>query len=297
MKTKTISWGQLFILFGAVCLFLFAFTQRVSFERKPEIKPVEGFVFSSSTIVGYTGTDEVLDIPNGYSYGPTTNYSGSITFNNRSEAFNFLQEHYTTGAAGYYDFYNQIYQQTYPWQYTYSIDKPSFIEGDDFLITEIASSAFEDNEHIKKVILPDKLESIGNFAFQDCYNLKEIEFGDSLTFIGDSAFWNCGFEKLTLPDTIETIYPYAFFRNKNLVEVTLPKDLKNITLGTFNACEKLEKVIILSEYDIEAWHTSAYQTFSNCTSLKSIYVKQSKLEYYKNTHPWSLYATKYKILN
>jgi len=278
-------------------LFLFAFTQRVSFERQPKIKPVEGYVFSSSTIVGYTGNDEILDIPNGYSYGPTTNYAGNITFKNRSEAFDFLQEHFATGAAGYYDFYYQIYRETYPWHYTYSIDKPSFIEGNDFIITEIASDVFEDNEQIKKVILPERLESIGNFAFQDCYNLKEIEFGDKLTFIGDSAFWNCGFEKLTLPNSVETIYPYAFFRNKNLVEITLPQNLKDITLGTFNECEKLEKVIMLSEYDVEVWFTDYYQTFSRCYNLKSIYVKQSKLEYYTNTHPWSIYASKYKILN
>ena len=166
-KTKSImSWGQLILLFGVFCLFIYAFTQRVTFEKLEPTIAVEGFEFSGNTITKYSGSDEVVEIP-------------FSTFNNRSEAFDFLQEHYTTGADGYYDFYNQIYSQQYPWNYDYSIDKPSFVEGRDIQITSISREAFEGNKQIKKIILPSSIERIELFAFRDCSNLEEIEFSEA----------------------------------------------------------------------------------------------------------------------
>ena len=105
-KSKSIiSWGQLFLIVGTMCLFLFALTQRVTFEKQPEIEivPVQGFVMSGGTITGYDGDETTLVIPGTYSLGPTTNMSGSITFNNRDEAWDFLQEHYAVGTEGDYD--------------------------------------------------------------------------------------------------------------------------------------------------------------------------------------------------
>ena len=49
-KSKSIiSWGQLFLIVGTMCLFLFALTQRVTFEKQPEIVPVQGFVLTVDT--------------------------------------------------------------------------------------------------------------------------------------------------------------------------------------------------------------------------------------------------------
>ena len=97
-------------------------------------------------------------------------------------------------------------------------------------------------------------------------------------------------------NTLETIYPYAFFRCSKLETVVIPENVKNMTLGTFNACVSLKTVTILSPHEIEAWYTSVYHTFSNCTSLESIYVPAENLNYYKTTSPWSLYSSKYKTL-
>ena len=74
-KTKSImSWGQLILLFGVFCLFIYAFTQRVTFEKLEPTIAVEGFEFSGNTITKYFGSDEVVEIPFSYSYGETTNF-------------------------------------------------------------------------------------------------------------------------------------------------------------------------------------------------------------------------------
>src|SRR5699024_947632 len=143
----------------------------------------------------------------------------------------------TTGADRYYDFYNQIYSQQYPWKYDYSIDKPSFVEGRDIQITSISLEAFEGNKQIKKIILQSSIERIELFAFIDCLNLEEIEFSEGLKVIGDSSFWGTNLKKLVLPSTVEQIDPYAFFNCKNLETVVLSTSLTKMTLGTFNGCD------------------------------------------------------------
>lgn len=296
-KSKSIiSWGQLFIIFGTACLFLFALTQRVVYTPPKEIVYITDYEFNSGAIISYSGDDEVLNIPSSYSLGPTKEMKGTITFNTQSEAFDFLNDVYATGASGYYEFYQTLLTHEYPWTYEYSIDIPSFIEGTDFAVTSIRERTFSENKKIKKVCIPSSIKSIRNFAFQNCTNLTEIEIEEGLTFIGDSAFWGCSFKEIKLPNSLEIVYPYAFFDCKKLETITIPKNVKDLTLGTFNGCDNLQIVTLLPETEVKIWTTEAYQIFSRCPNLTTIFVPESKLEYYKTTSPWSLYSSKYKSL-
>ena len=292
---SVISWGQLFILACTIVLFLFAITQRVTFDNI-KIMPVTGYSFSGGEIIEYKGTDKVLNIPMSYSYGETTTKSGSIEFNDMDEAFDFLIENYSIGAEGYYDFYNQIFEQEYPWYYEYNINQYTYVEGDDFIVTGIAREAFKDNKSIEKIILPKTIEDIEIFAFQSCSNLKEIVFSEGLKSIGDSSFWGTSIEKLTLPESLEIIHPYAFFSCRKLQEVTIGSNVKEMTLGCFNDCENLETVYINSKYEIKSIYIDVYQTFSRCPKLKTIYVPEELLDYYKSDKAWCLYKDLYKPL-
>lgn len=295
-KSKTtLSWGVLFVIFGVFALFLFAFTQNTTLKKEPLIA-IEGFSFNGSTITDYSGDDEVITIPSSYSIGGTENITGTITFNYEWEAFDFLDENYKNGAAGYYDFYSQIYTQTYPWVYEYSIDKPVCVEGTDIQITSISVEAFQDNRKIKKVILPDSITRIENFAFQNCSALEEVVFGNNVKFIGDSSFWGCGFKSIELPKSLETIYPYAFFYCQQLEEITIPKNVNYMGIGICNGCSALKTATIETTNQISTWGNEVYAPFSNCPSLETIYVPEQNLEFYKTTEPWSFYASKYKKL-
>ena len=132
-KTKTSSpWGLVFLFIGIFSLFLIGLTQ-ITHIKKPDSNTelvatdVTGFTFSGGEIIAYEGNAEVLEIPKCYSYGPTTTITGTITFENRGNAFNFLQEYYAIGAEGYYDFFDEIYTHEYPWVYDYSINQYSYV--------------------------------------------------------------------------------------------------------------------------------------------------------------------------
>lgn len=292
-KVQVMSWGVLFIIAIALCLFLIGFTQSVDLH-KDKILPLDGYILSAGTIVGYEGDDKVLEIPASYSYGGTKQKVGQITFNYEWEAFDFLEENYAIGAEGYYDFYEQIYTHEYPWDYTYNITQYIYVQGDDFKITNIAESAFRNNRKIEKVILPRAIEKIGNFAFQICTNLKEIQFSEGLKVIGDSTFWGTAIETIKFPKSLETIYPYAFYNCKKLREVTVGENVEEIMMGCFNGCENLEYVYLNSQYAIDTFYTDYYQVFSRCPKLKAIYVPEKHLNYYQTTMPWSMWSELYQ---
>ena len=89
--------------------------------------------------------------------------------------------------------------------------------------------AFYGNKMIKKVTLPENLETIENSAFCDCESLTTIEMpAGSLEAIGDYAFWNCkSLTSIEMPK-VETIGNYAFKGCKSLKTVTFGSDVGQI---------------------------------------------------------------------
>lgn len=84
----------------------------------------------------------------------------------------------------------------------------------------IASGAFEDNDYIQKVILPDGLESIEYNAFTECNELLEIDIPDSVVKIGSAAFANC----------------------KSLCDVSIGKGVAELGSGIFAGCSDLSDI-------------------------------------------------------
>ena len=82
----------------------------------------------------------------------------------------------------------------------------------------IGYGAFEDNDYIKKVVLPARLETIEYNAFAECDNLLEIDIPDSVTKIGSSAFANC----------------------KSLSDVYIGKSVEELGSGIFAGCSSLK---------------------------------------------------------
>jgi len=294
-KSKSImSWGQLFIVAGALILFLYALTMRVSFEKEKPVVPIENYVFVGSEIKSYSGTDTEIKIPTSYSYGDVTYVTGTVTFNDRWEAQEFWQENYAVGAEGYYDFYNELYTHEYPWVYEYNIGQYSDIEGDDIQITSIEWQVFANNKYVEKLTVPGTIKDLGVRSFENCPNLKEVYFEDGNEVVADGMFDGCSqLSKVRLAETTTRIDAYAFFGTA-LETITIPKSVKNFHIGTFYGCTKLKTVRIESP-EIKANHSDYYRHFGKCP-LTAIYVPYASLNYYKTTHPWSNYASLYQAI-
>ncbi len=107
---------------------------------------------------------------------------------------------------------------------------PSEIYG--HTVAGIQDNAFENNETLTKVTLPDTATYIGYEAFDCCEELSEVVFGNSIETIEKYAFYACKkLESITLPDSVQTIGKCAFYDCEKLSSVSLGNSL--ISIGKF----------------------------------------------------------------
>ena len=174
--------------------------------------------------------------------------------------------------------------------------------GKTFHVTSIEKYAFYECINLKKVILPENIQSIGMSSFTYS-SIEEIDLPESISEIGEGAFSSCvQIRKIVIPSNIEKLNEYTFYGCEKLKEVTFPKSLKQICnncfgytaierielpegleyLGSYNmihqyggpfACANNLQVIILPStlQHIHQW------TFAGCESLKTIILKSNNI--------------------
>ena len=72
---------------------------------------------------------------------------------------------------------------------------------------EIQDRAFEENDVIERLVIPNTVTQMGERALARCSKLKDLIFeeGSSLRHIGGSAFYECELiEEMNLPASLET---------------------------------------------------------------------------------------------
>jgi hypothetical protein len=73
-------------------------------------------------------------------------------------------------------------------------------------VVSIGVRAFERNDGLKNVTLPDGLKKINNATFNECPNLTTVNLSASLEEIGISVFYNCGeLNNLVIPDSLTSL--------------------------------------------------------------------------------------------
>ena len=170
----------------------------------------------------------------------------------------------------------------------------------------IDASAFEDNDYIQNVVLPDSCVEIKKSAFRNCSSLISV-FGQGVKSVGSYAFAESPVETVNLRN-LNIIGSYAFFECKNLSSITLERATEigsfafketlslgnivcnNVTemgmavfeksgIASFNA-DNLTTLgnncfldcINLASASIERLDILSFGAFNNCVSLKNIHM-------------------------
>ncbi len=102
----------------------------------------------------------------------------------------------------------------------------------------------------KEFIVPDTVETIGDWAFAYAKDLKKIDFPDGLVTIKERAFSDTEISSFNLPESLIEIFSYAFANNTSLTSITLPAGLKRI-IDPFRGCLSLREVVVLHEHPDE----------------------------------------------
>ena len=128
-----------------------------------------------------------------------------------------------------------------------------------------AHHLYHGEEEIKDLVIPNSVESIGDYTFDGCIGLKSVTIPNSVTRIGDYAFYNCGgLTSVSIPNSVTNIGIFAF-ANCNLTSVDIPNSVTTVGESAFEGCWNMETMKLPDKLQI-----IRKSTFSGCNSLKSV---------------------------
>lgn len=151
-------------------------------------------------------------------------------------------------------------------------------------ITKIAENAFDSNDNITKIIIPNSVTEIGSKAMGFCLSLKNISVAsDNPAYCDiDGVLFNKDKTKLCqylgakttkeyiIPETVTTIGDYAFYLSIKLTSVVIPKSVTSIGNGAFRSCKKI------ASFELpEVLESIGNNAFSSCEAVKSFVIPNS----------------------
>lgn len=115
---------------------------------------------------------------------------------------------------------------------------PSTVDGQ--AVTAIGSGAFESNQTLRTVQIPNTVTRIGQEAFSDCISLQSVSLPSSLTSIGIGAFDGCtSLDSVSVPSGTTSIDDDAFCGCTSLRSVTIPPSVQSFGDNVFDGCDVL----------------------------------------------------------
>lgn len=143
-------------------------------------------------------------------------------------------------------------------------------------VVTIDSGAFEGNDGLTSVTLPESIKEIGWSSFENCTGLTSIELPNSLEIIKFDAFNGCtGLKSIMFGTGLKTIYATAFM-NCNAVEIIICKATTPPTMG-----------IAFPDQTEEIQHPDMYVVFENvdCSQIP-VYVPSTSVRKYSREDQW-----------
>lgn len=132
-------------------------------------------------------------------------------------------------------------------------------------VTAFGYGAFQNNQTIKEVYIPNTITEIAGSAFATCKYLEYVQIPEGVTTIGDSAFSGTyALRSITLPSTLKIIDNDAFY-DSSLQAVTFPSGLEKIGAYAFKSCDYLSSVNFSN-----AAVCIDNQAFMGCVSLEIV---------------------------
>jgi len=145
-----------------------------------------------------------------------------------------------------------------------------------YTVTGIGTDAFNRNDNITRVTVPNGVTSIGLGAFEYCRLLTSVTIGNGVTSIEKWAFRGC--EKLT--------------------SVTIPNGVVSIGVGAFRGCGSLTSIVIpdsVTNIKGDSNNTTGGGAFEDCTGLTSVTIGNSVTSIGENTFRYCKSLTKVTI--
>ncbi|MCI8306525.1 MAG: leucine-rich repeat domain-containing protein [Lachnospiraceae bacterium] len=146
-------------------------------------------------------------------------------------------------------------------------------------VVRIDDSAFDSNKKVRKVTIPDTVETIGVEAFHKCSNLKQVKLSKKLTKIEAYAFDQTGLTSVNIPDSVKEIKQGAFYSCKKLKKVKLGTGMKLISIGCFEECTSLSSINLEDIEEIGAQAFKGDKSLAGILNLNSVTMVETEAFY------------------
>ena len=121
-------------------------------------------------------------------------------------------------------------------------------------VETIGAYAFHGCAALERVSLPAKLQEVSLRMFDGCGSLEQVTLPAGLKAIGDYAFYGCGsLKKLHLPESVVRVGKYAFYNCRKMTEINIPLATTDLNMGMFLNCDALQ-----------------YMTFGRCRHISDL---------------------------
>lgn len=116
---------------------------------------------------------------------------------------------------------------------------PEMIDG--LPVTDVTN--LRNQSGISEVVLPSTITRLGNHAFYGCDNLKKINLPEGLESIGTDALRKTSLKKITLPESLKRIDGGAFAQTP-LENLTIPEGVESVSRNVFQYCDKFRELTV-----------------------------------------------------
>lgn len=107
----------------------------------------------------------------------------------------------------------------------------------------VAEWAFNSEQTLQTLMLPDSVTTVCRYAFQNCMSMKTVTFGDGVENIGTAAFYSCqSLAAVNIPASVKVIGKRAFDDCRELTIVKLGNGVTDIYSEVFKDCGKLNAI-------------------------------------------------------
>lgn len=212
-----------------------------------------GFLFyrdeGKITLIGYTGLDEEIYLPN---LGEERYTIGAYAFSNNQKIKKviFSPSVYEIEKGAFYNSQNMI---------SAKLSENLEIIGDEAFgyCTSLARIVIPNSTQtmgiksffgctkLKWAVVGEKIRDISDSAFAECSELTEVQFSSrsNLRYISQYAFAHCyALEEISLPSYLRYIDKYAFFNAKGLRKIYFKNEIRKIDAFAFHGCKSLDEI-------------------------------------------------------
>lgn len=117
------------------------------------------------------------------------------------------------------------------------------------VITTVPEREFENQYFLRKVILPEGIESVEDHVFSSS-SLEETNFPSTLKNIGSDAYNKTHLSEIILPDGLALLEDNSFRYNLRLKKVDLGKTLKILPYACFEGCRTLKDLTLPNTLEV-----------------------------------------------